>query len=369
MGCSGSTEEKVPAPSTTSTKPKSSAKSAGTASKKPTKNKSSADGLIEGSSTGKHFNEVYKLGKQLGEGAFSVVKEGQNRQTHDSYAIKCITKAKLSKEDEIALKDEIDVLKDFDHQHIIRLYDVFEEPQHYYLVTEKMTGGELFDRIVQKSYYNEKEARDTCEILLQAINYCHSKKVAHRDLKPENLLLTSQSDDSDIKLADFGFAKRVKAPNTLTTQCGTPGYVAAEILEGKPYDTQADMWSIGVIAFILLGGYPPFIEQNQRTLFRKIRKGQYEFHEEYWGQVSEDAKDLIRKLLVVDPSNRYTSKDALANKWIGADASKLAGLDLGKNLDAFKKFNAKRKFKAAVSTVMAANKMQSLGIDFKKNLE
>jgi len=368
MGCSGSTEEKVPTPSTTSTKPKSSAKSAGTASKKPTKNKS-ADGLVEGSSTGKHFNEVYKLGKQLGEGAFSVVKEGQNRQTHDSYAIKCITKAKLSKEDEIALKDEIDVLKDFDHQHIIRLYDVFEEPQHYYLVTEKMTGGELFDRIVQKSYYNEKEARDTCEILLQAINYCHSKKVAHRDLKPENLLLTSQSDDSDIKLADFGFAKRVKAPNTLTTQCGTPGYVAAEILEGKPYDTQADMWSIGVIAFILLGGYPPFIEQNQRTLFRKIRKGQYEFHEEYWGQVSEDAKDLIRKLLVVDPANRYTSKDALANKWIGADASTLAGLDLGKNLDAFKKFNAKRKFKAAVSTVMAANKMQSLGIDFKRNLE
>ena len=132
-------------------------------------------------------NDIYN---QLGEGAFSVVKEGQNRQTHDSYAIKCITKAKLSKEDEIALKDEIDVLKDFDHQHIIRLYDVFEEPQHYYLVTEKMTGGELFDRIVQKSYYNEKEARDTCEILLQAINYCHSKKVAHRDLKPENLLLT-----------------------------------------------------------------------------------------------------------------------------------------------------------------------------------
>jgi hypothetical protein len=112
-------------------------------------------------------------------------------------------------------------LKDFDHKHIIRLYDVFEEPQHYYMITEKMTGGELFDRIVQKSYYNEREARDTCEILLQAIHYCHKKKVAHRDLKPENLLLTSGSDDSDIKIADFGFAKRVKGPKTLTTQCGT----------------------------------------------------------------------------------------------------------------------------------------------------
>lgn len=317
----------------------------------------------------KHFNEVYKLGKQLGEGAFSVVKEGQNRTTHKSFAIKIVTKAKLSKEDEIALKDEIDVLQDMEHKHIIRLYDVFEEPQHYFLVTEKMMGGELFDRIVQKSYYNEKEARDTCAILFSAIHYCHKKRVAHRDLKPENLLLTSENDDSDIKIADFGFAKRVKEPKSLTTQCGTPGYVAAEILEGKPYDTQADMWSIGVIVYILLGGYPPFIESNQRTLFRKIRKGQYEFHEEYWGQVSEDAKDLIRNLLTVDPDTRYDSAKALSNKWIGADAKKLASLDLGTNLAQFKKFNAKRKFKAAVSTVMAANKLNSLGVNFKDNLD
>ena len=148
-----------------------------------------------------------------------------------------------------------------------------------------------------------------------------------------------------------------------------PGYVAAEILEGKPYDTMADMWSIGVIVYILLGGYPPFIESNQRTLFRKIRKGQYEFHQEYWGQVSEDAKDLIRSLLTVNPDERANSNDALKNKWIGADASLLSGLDLGTNLAQFKKFNAKRKFKAAVSTVMAANKMQSLGINFKDNLD
>eukprot|EP00536_Pseudo-nitzschia_multiseries_P004304 jgi/Psemu1/237528/estExt_Genewise1.C_710006 len=333
------------------------------------KKKRSSDGLVEGSSTGKHFSEVYKLGSKLGEGAFSVVKDGQHRLTGRSFAIKIVTKSKLSKEDEIALKDEIDVLKDMKHEHIIRLYDVFEEPQSYYMVTEKMAGGELFDRIVQKSYYNEREARDTCLILLSAIHHCHSKKVAHRDLKPENLLLFSEKDDSSIKIADFGFAKRVKAPKSLTTQCGTPGYVAAEILESKPYDTQADMWSIGVIVYILLGGYPPFIEPNQRTLFRKIRKGDYEFHPEYWAQVSEGAKTLIRSLLTVNPDKRLTAEGALNDKWIGADAETLASLDLGKNLDQFKKFNAKRKFKAAVSTVMAANKMQSLGIDFKKNLE
>merc|ERR1712071_420659 len=172
-------------------------------------------------------------------------------------------------------------------------------------------GGELFDRIVQKAFYNEKEARDVCKILLEALAYCHSKKVAHRDLKPENLLLVSVDDDHELKLADFGFAKKCPKEKCLHTQCGTPGYVAPEILSGVAYDTQADIWSLGVIVYILLGGYPPFIEQNQRELFRKIRKGQYEFHEEYWGQVSDDAKNLIRQLLTVQPSKRYDANGAI----------------------------------------------------------
>lgn len=118
------------------------------------------------------------------------MKEGSHRQSSNSFAIKIVTKSKLSKEDEVALKDEINVLNELQHKHIIRLYDTFEEPQFYYLVTEKMMGGELFDRIVQKSYYNEKEARDVCKILFDAMKYCHDRQVAHRDLKPENLLLT-----------------------------------------------------------------------------------------------------------------------------------------------------------------------------------
>jgi serine/threonine protein kinase len=129
------------------------------------------------------------LCRQLGEGAFSIVKEGVHRQSGSSYAIKIVTKAKLTKEDELALKDEIVVLRELNHKHIIRLYDVFEENQYYYLVTEKMSGGELFDRIVSKTYYNEKEARDVCQILFDAICFCHKHQVAHRDLKPENLLL------------------------------------------------------------------------------------------------------------------------------------------------------------------------------------
>lgn len=285
-----------------------------------------------------------------------MVIEAADKATGDTYAVKVVTKSKLTKEDEIALKDEIDVLRELKHRHIIRLYDVFEEPSYYYLVTEQMRGGELFDRIVSKSFYNEKEARDVCKILFEAIAYCHSKSIAHRDLKPENLLLRSEDNDSDIKIADFGFAKKVLTPNSLTTQCGTPGYVAPEILEGVPYDTKSDMWSLGVIIYILLGGYPPFIEPNQRELFRKIRKGQYEFHDEYWGGVSKDAKDLISSLLTVSPSKRLTADEAMRHRWMMSSDEVLANQDLGTNLGELRKYNAKRKFKAAVNAVSAFKK-------------
>jgi len=309
------------------------------------------------------FRSVFDLGDKLGEGAFSVVKEATHRQSQKSYAIKIVTKAKLSVEDEIALKDEIHVLKEMKHENIIQLYGVFDEVESIYLVTERMMGGELFDRIVQKAYYNEKDARDVCNILLDALSYCHSKKVAHRDLKPENLLLVSKEDDHNLKLADFGFAKKCVRPNSLTTQCGTPGYVAPEILRGVAYDTQADIWSLGVIVYILLGGYPPFIEKNQKQLFNRIKRGDYEFHPQYWNSVSSGAKTLITRMLTTDPALRITANDALKDAWIQGDAKTLAGMDLGKNLVEFKKFNAKRKFKGAVHAVMVMNKMESLGLD------
>ena len=173
------------------------------------------------------------LQSQLGEGAFSIVKEVTHRSNRSVYAAKVVTKAKLTKEDEDALQDEITILKNINHSNIITLYDVFDENSYYYLVTEIMLGGELFDRIVTKTFYNEKEARDVCKILFEALNHIHSKGIAHRDLKPENLLLVSKTDDKDIKIADFGFAKKVTGSKCLMTQCGTPGYVAPEILHGE----------------------------------------------------------------------------------------------------------------------------------------
>ena len=280
-----------------------------------------------------------------------------------------MTKSKLTDEDTAALQDEIAVLQEWLHPNIIRLYEVFDEKLYYYLVTEIMLGGELFDRIVQKSYYNEKEARDTCVILFQALQFCHDHQVAHRDLKPENLLLQSTNNDSFLKIADFGFAKKCVQPNSLTTQCGTPGYVAPEILEGTPYGTQADMWSLGVIVYILLGGYPPFIEQNQRELFRKIRRAQYQFHDEYWGQVSDEAKNMIRCLLTVKPSERYTATQILQNDpWMQMGNEQLQQQNLSTTLSELKKLQAKRKFKAAVKTVMATHKLNSLGLNWKDDL-
>jgi calcium/calmodulin-dependent protein kinase I len=302
---------------------------------------------------------------QLGTGAFSTVREGFHRSdTSKSYAVKCVNRKKLSEEDEAALLDEVSILQEMKQSNIICLYDFFSEPSTYYLVMEQMRGGELFDRIVAKAYYNEKEARDTCKSVLEAVGYMHQNFVAHRDLKPENLLLLSKEDDSAVKIADFGFAKKVREECSLTTQCGTPGYVAPEILDGTPYDQRADMWSVGVILYILLGGYPPFIESTQRDLFRKIRKGEYEFHEEYWGTVSSEARDLISSLLTVDPKKRLSADNALENPWIKGDGASLAKKDLGVNLKKFKTFNAKRKFKAAVSTIMAVNKLTSLGKEF-----
>lgn len=143
------------------------------------------------------------------------------------------------------------------------------------------------------------------KLLLESIKYCHDANIVHRDLKPENLLLTSKDDDASIKLADFGFAKKLEFDSAgLVTACGTPGYVAPEILEGKPYGSSVDIWSIGVITYILLCGYPPFHDDNHNALFKKIKRGKFQFDAPYWDHVSDDAKDLISMMLIVDPNER-----------------------------------------------------------------
>ncbi|GLD99198.1 hypothetical protein PINS_up007916 [Pythium insidiosum] len=244
------------------------------------------------------FEEQYALGKTIGSGTFSVVREAIHKPSGQKYAIKCIKREGLTAEDIEALTTEVAILKQMNHPNIMILHDFFQEEKFYYLVTEFMEGGELFDRIVEKSYYSEREARDLVKLLLESIKYCHDANVVHRDLKPENLLLTSKDDDASIKLADFGFAKKIEFDTAgLATACGTPGYVAPEILEGQQYGKAVDIWSIGVITYILLCGYPPFHDDNHNALFKKIKRGKYQFDSPYWDHVRTTPRTLSARCL------------------------------------------------------------------------
>lgn len=171
-------------------------------------------------------------------------------------------KAKLEREDEEALRTEVAILERMDHANIVRMRGVYDTPKTFYMVLELMTGGELFDRIVSKGKYSEKEASDVVRNLADALHYCHQRGVVHRDLKPENLLYSDTTDAAQIKIADFGLAKLLNQTQLMATACGTPGYVAPEILLGKPYSDKVDMWSLGVITYILLCGFPPFYDEN-----------------------------------------------------------------------------------------------------------
>jgi serine/threonine protein kinase len=251
---------------------------------------------------------------QLGRGSFSVVKEGTEKETGRSYAIKIMKKAKLLEGEEAKLKEEISIMQELKHPNIIRLYDVFTEPD-YFLVTEKMAGGDLLSRINGKSFLSELQGRRVCKSILEGVRYMHSKKIAHRDLKPENLLLDSDSDDAVVKLADFGFAKREKLPDSFTTMCGTANYVAPEILRAVPYGVAADLWSVGIIAFIVLAGYQPFHGEDEDILQHQIRDGVFEFDGVVWSNVTNEAKSFITSLLKVDPAERLSADEALAHDW------------------------------------------------------
>jgi serine/threonine protein kinase len=246
---------------------------------------------------------------------------------------------------------------------VIRLIDFFYTPTKFHVVQEWAQGGDIFDKLANRTTYTEKDARDLSIVLLQTMQAMHSLHLVHRDLKPENLLLSNTFDDTNIKVCDFGFAKRV-SPEGLQTRCGTPAFVSPEILVGARYKEQVDMWSVGVILYILLGGYPPFQDANHRGLFRKIRAGDYVFHDAYWEKVSVEAKQLISSLLTVNPDLRTTAKGALQSKWIVMEDESLSSHDLSSAaLLELRQFNARRKLKSAVHAVSWAIKAQFFNPD------
>ncbi len=294
------------------------------------------------------FRSVYQLNAKIKSGSFGTVCVGTHRKSGNRVAIKCVQKKKLSPHEDSAIFTEVRILSTVQHDRICNVIDFFDEKDWYFIVMPLMEGGDVFDRVGKLNNYSEDVARNLIFQMLRGIAFLHEKNIAHCDLKPKNLLLKSKEDDSSVVLADFGFATEVYAPMSISKQCGTPYFVAPEIILGDGYDTRADMWSVGVIAYSLLSGSLPFNGRRHLDLYKNIMSGQYTFDKEKWDGVSDGAKDFVRRLLVVDPSERFTCQDALNHKWIRAESRMLRRNGLRQCSMRIRTFNARLKFKTAI---------------------
>lgn len=277
-----------------------------------------------------NFADHYHVGDELGSGGFAVVYLVTEKSSGQKFAAKVIKRNKLEDVDMKRVADEIDILRRVRHPNIISLRAVFQTSDEIILVMELAEGGELFDKLVDEGQYNEDDASRILKQIVSAVEYLHSLNIAHRDLKPENILLKNKT-TREIKIADFGLSKVFDKVADAHTYCGTPNYVAPEILFGDLYGTPVDMWSIGVVAYVLLGGEPPFHDNNMRKLFEQIKSGDYDFPDKYWKHISDEAKDFIDKLLVIDENKRMSATEALKHPFLSKRSKTLdAVLEAGR---------------------------------------
>ncbi|XP_069778118.1 serine/threonine-protein kinase H1-like isoform X1 [Narcine bancroftii] len=258
----------------------------------------------------------YDIKALIGRGSFSRVMRVEHRATKQPFAIKMIeTKAKEGKE---VCESELNVLRRVSHRNIIQLIEVFETQDRIYLVMELATGGELFDRVIAKGSFTERDATRVLQMVLDGIKYLHTLGITHRDLKPENLLYYHPGSDSKILVTDFGLANSGNKGGdwSMRTTCGTPEYIAPEILLRKPYSNAVDMWALGVISYILLSGTMPFEDENRTRLYRMILECKYSYVGEPWPNVSNLAKDFIDRLITIEPSERMAAAQALKHPWV-----------------------------------------------------
>ncbi|XP_032369075.1 calcium/calmodulin-dependent protein kinase type 1D [Etheostoma spectabile] len=302
-----------------------------------------------------NIKEVFDFIGKMGSGSFSEVFMVREKKTGQLYALKCLRKKHLAHSN---LENEINVLRRIQHENVVGLEDFYESRTHYYLVMQLVSGGELFDRILDKGVYTEKDASTVIQQVLQAVSYLHENSIVHRDLKPENLLYYNTEENAKIMVSDFGLSKTVEH-GMMSTACGTPGYVAPEVLAQKPYSKAVDCWSIGVITYILLCGYPPFFEKNETRLFSKIMRGEYAFHSPFWDDISESAKDFIRNMMEKTPAKRFLTEQALMHPWIAGNAAK--DLDIYPSVcEQMEKNFAKSKWKQAFNAASVVHHMTKL---------
>jgi serine/threonine protein kinase len=267
-----------------------------------------------------YLHDTFNVKELLGEGGYSSVYHCHHKSSQKEYAVKQISTIADYSDDGHSVEREIDVMKALDKcPYVVRLHEVFQDTDYHYLILEKLSGGDLVSALDRKEVFSESEARIVSHKLLQAVAYMHKLKIAHRDIKADNILLNAS--DTDIKLCDFGCAK-AHEDGMMHTMCGSASYVAPEVLRQGGYDQQCDLWSVGVVIFCLLGGYLPFTAEPKK-LPALVCSGEFVFHEKYWKDVSDDAKDFIQSLLVVNPAQRYTSQLALTkSKWLAPMSNK-----------------------------------------------
>ncbi|XP_074384169.1 calcium/calmodulin-dependent protein kinase type 1G isoform X1 [Zonotrichia albicollis] len=303
-----------------------------------------------------NIRKTFIFMEALGSGAFSEVFLVKQKSTGQLFALKCIKKSPLNRDS--SLENEIAVLKKIKHENIVTLEDIYESTTHFYLVMQLVSGGELFDRILERGVYTEKDASLVIHQVLTAVKYLHENGIVHRDLKPENLLYLTPEENSKIMITDFGLSK-MEQNGIMSTACGTPGYVAPEVLAQKPYSKAVDCWSIGVITYILLCGYPPFYEETESKLFEKIKEGYYEFESPFWDDISESAKDFIRHLLEKNPSARFTCEEALRHPWINGNTALHRDIYPSVSAQIQKNF-AKSKWRQAFNAAAVVHHMKKL---------
>jgi len=298
----------------------------------------------------------YEFGKELGRGEFGITYQCSDIENGDRVACKKISKSKLRTEIDIEdVRREVEIMRHLPkHPNIVRYKEVFEDKDAIYLVMELCEGGELFDRIVTRGHYTERAAALVTKTILEVVKVCHKHGVIHRDLKPENFLYASIAEDAPLKAIDFGLSIFFEPGQRFGEIVGSPYYMAPEVLR-RNYGEEVDVWSTGVILYILLCGVPPFWAETEEGIAHAIVRGQIDFERDPWPRISEDAKDLVKRMLEPNPYNRFTVEEVLENQWI-QNADKVSNVPLGEGVRTrIKQFSLMNKFKKRVLRVVADN--------------
>jgi serine/threonine protein kinase len=259
----------------------------------------------------------FEFGDRLGEGNYAIVFRATDNETGAVVAIKSIVKEKLIRSSQGAniLVNEIHCMRCLDHKNIIKLHRVYEEDEKVFLILEYVEGGDLFNKIIAAEHFTERYCAVVARKLLSALVYMHDQNIIHRDLKLENIMMTSIDEESDVKIADFGFAAEM-TPENMSIFCGSPGYVAPEILKKLPYDAKVDVYGVGIIIYIVLSGNSPFFGRSVEETLDKNREGMILYEPHFWSDISESAQEFVQYLTRLDPTGRPTAAEALRHKWI-----------------------------------------------------